>query len=130
MLVRQINTTSVASSWFWEPKEMATQSDKLRWKTWADSLRQEMMISLTPQISKSVEEVAAETGTTKAKKTLRSAAFWRACQSGATANDSLVAAGFEIEFEEGPENGVNEVTLRLNATWMGIMQRVLDRKAQ
>ncbi|MFN3194130.1 MAG: hypothetical protein ACE361_26715 [Aureliella sp.] len=106
---------------------MAVQSDKARWKKWADSLRQEMMIALTPHATKSIEAIAAETGTTKAKKTLKSLAFWRSCKSGTSPNDALTAAGFEIEFEEDDDRCVSEVTLKLNSTWLSIMQKVLDR---
>ena len=107
---------------------MAVQSDKARWKKWADSLRQEMMTALTPQVTKSVDDIAAESGTTKSKKALKSRTFWRSCQAGATANDSLTVAGFEIEFEEDEDSCVNEVTLKLNSTWLSIMQKVLDRQ--
>jgi hypothetical protein len=106
---------------------MAGLSDKARWKKWADCLRQEMMVSLTPQVTKSIDSIAAETGTIKAKKTLRSLAFWRSCQSGASPNNSLAAAGFEIDFQEDDNRCVNEVTLKLNTTWLSIMQKVLDR---
>ncbi len=109
---------------------MAGLSDKARWKKWADCLRQEMMVALTPQVTKSIDSIAEETGTTKAKKTLKSLAFWRSCQSGAKSNDSLVAAGFEIEFQEDNDRSVSAVTLKLNATWLSIMQKVLDRTAR
>ena len=108
---------------------MTAQSDKGRWKKWADSLRQEMMIALTPQVTKSVDAIAAETGTTKSKKTLKKVAFWRSCQTGAIANDSLIAAGFEIEFQENEDRCVSEVTFKLNSTWLSIMQKVINRTA-
>lgn len=103
-------------------------SEKARWKNWADCLRQEMMTSLTSQVTKSVEAITSETTTTKAENTLRSERFWRGCQSGKTPNDFLVTAGFEIEFEQDEEGDVGEVTLRLNESWMTILQRVVDRK--
>jgi hypothetical protein len=105
-----------------------TVQEKARWKKWADGLRQEMMTSLTPEVTKSVEAILSETATTKAKTTLRSVRFWRACQSGTSPNDFLAAAGFEIEFVSDDERNVREVTLRLNQTWMTILHRVLDRK--
>ena len=103
-------------------------SEKARWKTWADCLRQEMMTNLTSQVTKSVQAITTETATTKAESTLRSGRFWRACQSGKSPNDVLATAGFEIEFEQNEEGNVGEVTLRLNESWMTILQRVLDRK--
>lgn len=109
---------------------MAAQSEKARWKKWADSLRQEMMVALTPQVTKSVETIATETGSTKGKETLKSIAYWRSCQSGASANDSLSVAGFEIDFQEDQDRRVSEVTLKLNSTWLSIMQKVLDRRAK
>jgi hypothetical protein len=104
--------------------------DKTRWKEWADRLRQEMMAELTPKVTKSVDEIAAETGTDRSPSVLRSRRFWIACQSGKTPNDALAKAGFEIEFEPDEGNEVGTVTLRLNSTWKAIMQRVLDRRAE
>ncbi|MFO0944105.1 MAG: hypothetical protein U0930_25495 [Pirellulales bacterium] len=106
---------------------MAVSTEKARWKKWADCLRQEMMVALIPQVTKSIESIAAETGSTKAQKTLKSLAFWRSCKSGASPNDFLNVAGFEIEFQEDEGRSVSEVTLKLNSTWLSIMQKVLDR---
>lgn len=102
--------------------------EKVRWKNWADRLRQEMMTGLNPQVTRSVESIAAETATTKAESTLHSVRFWKACQAGKSPNDALTTAGFEIEFQPTEEKSVQQVTLRLNETWMSIMQRVLDRR--
>ncbi|MCA9132604.1 MAG: hypothetical protein KDA45_05605 [Planctomycetales bacterium] len=102
--------------------------EKVRWKNWADRLRQEMMTGLEPQVTKSVSAIAAETATTKAESTLHSVRFWKACQAGKSPNDALMVAGFEIEFQPDEGRSVQQVTLRLNETWMSILQRVLDRK--
>ena len=102
--------------------------EKTRWKKWADHLRQEMMTSLTSEVTKSVATITTETSTTKAESTLNGARFWKACQQGKSPNDVLSVAGFEIDFEQDDERKVREVTLRLNQTWMEILQRVLDRK--
>jgi len=106
---------------------MAVQ-EKVLWKNWADGLRMEMMASLTSELTKSVDSIASETATGKAARTLRSASFWRACQQGIAPNDALATAGFEIEFEQDESGNVQDVTLRLNQTWLEIMQRVLDRQ--
>ena len=102
--------------------------EKTRWKNWADGLRQEMMTSLTPEVTKTVATITSETATTKAESTLRSVRFWKACQAGKSPNDTLATAGFEIEFEPEDGKNISEVTLKLNQTWMSILQRVLDRK--
>lgn len=102
--------------------------EKVRWKNWADQLRKEMMTSLTPEVTKSVQIITQETATTKAESTLKSVRFWKACQAGKSPNDTLVTAGFVIEFEPDGSKVVSNVTLRLNQTWMSIMQRVIDRK--
>lgn len=102
--------------------------EKTRWKNWADQLRQEMMTGLNPEVTKSVADITEETATTKAESTLRSTRFWKACQDGKSPNDALTVAGFVIDFEQDDDRKVSEVTLRLNATWMDIMQRVLDRQ--
>ena len=102
--------------------------EKTRWKNWADELRQEMMTSLTEEVTKTVESISSETATTKAASSLRSARFWRACQVGDSPNDVFSKAGFEIEFEQDEERNVHEVTLRLNQTWMKILHQVLERK--
>ena len=102
-------------------------NDKDRWKRWADSLRQTMMTNRVSQVSKSVESIAAETSTSKATSTLQRARFWRSCQAGDKSNDSLKVAGFEIEFQSDENDKVMEVTLKLNQTWMSILQGVLDR---
>ena len=101
--------------------------EKVRWKNWADQLRKDMMTSLTPEVTKSVNSITQETATTKAESTLRSVRFWKSCQAGKSPNDTLVMAGFVIEFQE-EERVVSDITLRLNQTWMSIMQRVIDRK--
>jgi hypothetical protein len=102
--------------------------EKIRWKNWADGLRKEMMTGLTAEVTKSVEAITSETATAKAESTLRSARFWRACQAGRSPNDFLSIAGFDIEFQPDDGSNVREVTLRLNETWMSILQRVLDRR--
>ena len=103
-------------------------SDKTRWRKWADDLRQTMMSDLEPQVTKSVNEIANETGTDKTSSVLHSSRFWSSCQAGKAPNETLVKAGFEIEIEPNGENEIDTVTLRLNETWKGIMQRVLDRQ--
>ena len=103
-------------------------TENVRWKEWADNLRQEMMTGLTPQVSKTVDEIIAETQTTKSENTLRSERFWQSCQAGKSPNDVLTTAGFEIEFEPDEARRVNEVTLQLNQSWNSILQRVLDRQ--
>jgi hypothetical protein len=105
-----------------------TVQEKNRWKTWADGLRQEMMTGLTAEVTKSVAAITSETGTTESESKLGSVRFWRACQVGASPNDFLARAGFEIDFQEDEEQTVRTVTLRLNQTWMTIQRRVLDRK--
>jgi len=105
-----------------------TGQEKTRWKNWADELRQEMMTSLTTEVTRSVESITTETVTTKAESTLRSVRFWRACQVGKSPNDFLTKAGFEIEFEPDDDRNVSEVTLRLNQTWTTILQGAIERK--
>ena len=102
--------------------------EKTRWKNWADELRQEMMTSFTTEVTKSVEAITAETATSKAASSLRSARFWESCRSGKSPNDFLAKAGFEIEFQQDEQRNVNEVTLRLNQTWLTILQGAIDRK--
>ncbi len=104
--------------------------DKKRWTEWADRLRQEMMAELTPRVTRSVARIIEETGTDKSPSVLRSRQFWNACQSGKGPNDTLVKAGFEIEFEPNEESEIDTVTLRLNDKWKAIMQRVLDRRVE
>ncbi len=105
-----------------------TVGEKARWKNWADGLRQQMMTSLKAEVTKSVEAITTETATTKAKSSLRSARFWRACQLGEVPNDVLSTAGFEIDFQQDERGNVGEVTLRLNQTWRTIQDHVLARK--
>ncbi len=102
--------------------------EKVRWKNWADRLRQEMMTGLEPEVTRTVQSIRSETATTKAESTLHSVRFWKACQAGKSPNDALATAGFEIDFQPTDERSVQQVTLRLNPTWMSILQRVLDRK--
>jgi len=106
-----------------------TVRDKVRWKEWADALRQTMMEHLTPHVTKSVEDIIKETATEKPASVLETQRFWKACQAGEGTNDTLAKAGFEIEFESNTEGKVDTVTLQLNDTWKAIMQRVLDRRA-
>ncbi len=102
---------------------------KVRWREWADALRQAMMADLTPQVTKSVEEIIKETATKESASVLGTQRYWEACQAGKESNDVLSKAGFEIEFELNAEGKVDTVTLQLNGTWKAIMQRVLDRRA-
>ena len=106
-----------------------TVRDKVRWKEWADGLRQTMMAHLTPHVTKSVEEILRETATDKSASVLGTPKFWKACQAGKGTNDTLSKAGFEIEFESNADGKVDTVKLQLNDTWKAIMQRVLDRQA-
>ncbi len=103
--------------------------DKVRWKEWADGLRQTMMADLTLQVTKTIEEIIEETATEKPSSVLGTQRFWKACQAGKGTNDTLSKAGFEIEFGSNAEGKVDTVTLQLNGTWKAIMQRVLDRRA-
>ena len=102
--------------------------EKKRWKEWADALRQEMMRSLTTDVTKSVDAIIAATETTKDEKTVRSERFWRACQAGTSPNETLAKAGFEIEFEAADNRLVEKVTLRLNPTWRNILQGAKKRR--
>ena len=102
--------------------------EKTRWKSWAEALRQEMMTGLKPEVTKTVDEITAETASSKATSTLHSTRFWTSCKEGKSPNEVISAAGFEIEFE--PEDKkVHEVTFKLNATWMSILNKVLERQA-
>ncbi len=103
--------------------------DKVRWKEWADGLRQTMMADLTPHVTKSVEEIIKETATEISSSVLGTQKFWIDCQAGKGTNDTLSKAGFEIEFESNAEGKVATVTFQINDTWKAIMQRVLDRRA-
>lgn len=103
-------------------------AEKTRWGQWATDLRQKMMRELSPQVTRSIDEIAEETGTQKTTTVLHSRRFWNSCQAGKSPNDSLVKAGFEIEFEPNDDDVIENVTLRLNQTWSQIMQRVVDRQ--
>ena len=105
-----------------------TVQEKKRWKEWADDLRQEMMVSRTTDVTKSVDDIVAATATTKGEKTVRSERFWLAYQAGVSPNEVLTKAGFEIEFETDDDRRVEKVTLRLNQTWRNILQRALSRQ--
>ena len=102
--------------------------DKVRWKEWADGLRQTMMADLTLQVTKSVVEIIKETATEISSSVLETQKFWKACQAGKGTNDTLSKAGFEIEFGPNAEGKVDTITLQLNDTWKAIMQQVLDRR--
>lgn len=103
--------------------------DKTLWKEWAERLRQEMMVGLIPQVTKSVDTIGMEIGTEKSSTMLHSRRFWSACQSAQGAHDALVKAGFIVEFATNGESEVDLVTLRLNDTWQSIMQNAIDRRA-
>ncbi len=64
----------------------------------------------------------------QSRKYAKERPFLRTCQLGKSPNDFLASAGFEIEFEQDDDRVVREVTLRLNRTWMNILEQVLDRK--
>ena len=85
------------------------------------------MTGLQPEVTKTVDAIAAETATSKAESTLHSTRFWKSCQEGKSPNDVLTTAGFIIDFESEEDRTVQQVTLKLNATWMTILQRVIDR---
>lgn len=106
---------------------MAVQ-EKVLWLNWAENLRKEMMTGLTPHTTKLVSEIAEETKTTKSAKMVGSPRFWKDCQSGKGPQGCLVGAGFVVEFAPSEDQTIQQVTLRLNGTWLEIMQRVLDRR--
>ena len=105
-----------------------TGPEKKRWAIWADDLRQAMMSDLESEMTKSVDQIADETGTDKTRSVLCSRRFWNSCQAGKSPNGAITKAGFEIDFHPNGKNEIDTVTLRLNDTWKGIMQRVLDRQ--
>ena len=102
--------------------------DQKRWKDWADTLRQEMMTGLVPEITKSVDEITEETGTEKSSSTLHSQRFWNACRDGQGSHGTIVKAGFEVSYKVNGEGKVDAVTFRLNESWRSILQRVMDRQ--
>lgn len=104
------------------------KSEKQRWESWAAELRRSLMCALEREVTKTVEEIAEETGTSKSLTVLSSKRFWNSCQSGKSPNGAITSAGFEINFAANGQNSVEAVTLNLNETWSGIMQRVLDRR--
>ena len=87
-----------------------------------------MMRDLEPEVTKSVDKIADEIGTNKSASVLCSRRFWKTCQAGKSPNSAITKAGFEIDFEANGQDEIDTVTFRLNDTWKGIMQRVLDRK--
>lgn len=105
-----------------------TASERKRWEAWAVDLRQSMMRGLEPEVTKSVNQIVDETGTNKAPAMMHSKRFWISCQAGNSPNGMIKHAGFEIDFDPNGQNEVDSVTLRLNETWKGIMQRVMDRQ--
>jgi hypothetical protein len=102
--------------------------DQKRWKEWADALRQTMMSAKVGEVTKSIAEISQETGTEKAPSTLQSQRYWKACIVGEGSYSALSKAGFELSFTPNESGKVEAVTLRLNASWQAILQRVLDRK--
>lgn len=125
--LRPVATRHFFNSDTWKGYSMAV-AEKARWKNWAVSLRQQMMTGLMKEVTKSVDTITTETATSKAASTLRSERFWKACQCGDGPNDFIAKAGFEIEFQQDEDRNVQEVTLRLNETWLAILQKVLDRE--
>jgi hypothetical protein len=103
-------------------------SDQKRWKAWADALRQTMMSAHVGEVTKSIAEIWHETGTEKAASTLHSQRYWNACIVGQGSYSALSKAGFELSYTPNEAGQVEAVTLRLNASWRAILQRVLDRK--
>jgi hypothetical protein len=89
-----------------------------------------MMVELKPTVTKSIGDIIKEIPTNRPASVLRSRSFWKSCQAGKGANDTLSKAGFEIEFESDAEGKVDTITLQLNATWKAIMQQVLDRRVE
>ena len=91
-------------------------------------MRQTMMTELTTSVTKSVSQIIEETATEKSVSVLETHRFWKTLQDGKGANDTLLRAGFQIEFTTNEEGKVDTVTLQLNDTWTAILQRVLDRR--
>jgi hypothetical protein len=102
--------------------------DELRWKTWADDLRQSMMTSQVSEVTKSVSDISKETETERPAKVLSSQRFWNACRDGQESHKTIAKAGFDINYEPNAAGHVEAVTFRLNGTWLAILQRVLDRQ--
>lgn len=120
--------TSITNLFLLRKRVKMTTNERNLWKNWADALRQKMMANLAAEVTKSVASITSETATSKTEGTVQSSRFWKACQSGVRPNDSLMAAGFEIEFVPDDDSKVREVTFRLNETWMTILNGVLERK--
>ncbi len=73
-----------------------TASNKTRWEKWAEGLRQAMIRDLEPQVTKSIDQIADETGIDKTPSMLNSRRFWNACQAGKSPNDTLNMERYDL----------------------------------
>ena len=68
------------------------------WQDWATTLRMQMMQKRLPEVTKSIPEIKEETGTPESLRKLSSQGFWDATRDGKPDWDTLVRAGFVINF--------------------------------
>lgn len=87
------------------------------------------MIARQIEIVKSIKEVQQETGTKEPRENLVTQSFWRSCRAGDPGMDMIVKEGLELEFTPTEDGQVEAVTIRLNATWRGVLQRAIERWA-
>ena len=100
------------------------------WKVWAESLRIWMMTNGVPEVTKSIEEIKGETGTTETFSSLSSIGFWTACRDAKEHYDTIPRAGLEIEFTLNENNWIETITFRLNESWMCILRNKEERLAR
>lgn len=93
------------------------------WKDWTVRLRIEMMRSRTLEVTKTIDEIAAETGTDESIENLRSFGFWNAGRLAKKDWDTIPRNGLDIGFDTNAYGKVDQVTFSLNESWQAVLRR-------
>lgn len=92
-------------------------------KEWADGIRKSLMVGAEPELTKSIDEIRSESGTSETQARLRKPGPWMFTGKVTPFMELIRGAGLEVSHQSNAEGLVDFVTFRLNETWLGIRQR-------
>ncbi|HTI50077.1 MAG TPA: hypothetical protein VL475_03970 [Planctomycetaceae bacterium] len=98
------------------------REDKIR-KEWADAIRKTLMTGRQPEVTKTIEAIHLESGTTESQSRLSRPGPWTADGKATPFIEAIRRAGLEVAVEPGDDGRVERVTFRLNETWRGVRER-------
>lgn len=92
-------------------------------KEWADGIRKSLMVGSDAEMTKSIDEIRSESGTSEPQARLSKPGPWVPGAKTTPLIELIHLAGLEVSCKSNVDGLVDRVTFRLNETWLGIRQR-------